>query len=112
MNIEIDTTGAHPVAKLSGQLMALDSESLVDALHECVAGERKNLIVDLSNLDSIDSSGLSSLINIATHARMGGGQVILVNPNSFVSGVLSVTKLDDWFEICGDLPAAFQSLGT
>jgi hypothetical protein len=37
---------------------------------------------------------------------MREGRVILVGPSAFVRGVMEVTQLDQWFEVCDDLDKA------
>ena len=58
------------------------------------------LAVELSGLESIDSSNLSVLINLATRARLAGASVVLVAPSPFVRGILEVTRLITWFDVC------------
>jgi anti-anti-sigma factor len=66
--------------------------------------------VDLSGVTAIDSSGLNQLISLATHARMCGSQLVLFGPTPFVAGVLEITKLDKWFDVAEDEPAAVGRL--
>lgn len=106
MNLEIDTTGSFVTATLSGELGSSDVESFADALHDHAAGEGAKLAIDLTALESTDSTGLSALISLVTRARLSQGRVILVAPTPLVSGTLHVTRLDSWFEICDTLDEA------
>ena len=106
LNIDIDKSRDFTVAKVSGELGVADVERFAETLHEHAVGEGTTLAVDLSTLESIDSSGLSGLIHVTTRARLSRGHVILVAPTPLVSGVLSVTRLDSWFEVCDSLEEA------
>ena len=106
LNLKVDTTGSFVTAGVCGDLGSSDVESFADALHEHAAGEGAKLAIDLAALESIDSTGLSALINLVTRARLSQGRVILVAPTPLVSGVLNVTRLDAWFEICDTLDEA------
>jgi anti-sigma B factor antagonist len=106
LNIEIDNSRDFTVAKVSGELGVANVERFAETLHEHAVGERAALAVDLSALQFIDSSGLSGLIQVTTRARLSRGRVILVAPTPLVSGVLSVTRLDSWFEVCDSLEEA------
>jgi anti-sigma B factor antagonist len=108
--ITMDRTRSFPVARLAGALGGLDTDQLNDALGEMPYGEQARLAFDLSGLKSIDSSGLAALIAIVTRSRMSQGRVVLVAPSPFVAGVLSVTRLDGWFDVCPNLAAAEQLL--
>ena len=111
LNLEIDTSGPFIVAGVSGELGSSEVESFTNQLHEYAAGEGARLAVDLHEVTFIDSSGLSALINLVTRARMTQGRVILVAPTPFVGGVLNVTRLDTWFEICDSLKEAGERFG-
>lgn len=108
--IEIEEGGPFVIARISGELTASDSEGFVEDLHPLVCGEGTKLALDLSGLMLIDSSGLSSLMNLVTRARLGQGAVVLVAPSAFVSGVFSVTRLDNWFDVCPNMEAAAKKL--
>ena len=100
MNIRVDESGDFPVVYVEGELGAIDAEALSDALVDKVGGKGSLLAVELSELKSIDSSNLSVLINLATRARLSGASVVLVAPAPFVQGILEVTRLITWFDVC------------
>ena len=110
MELQIDHNEPFPVARVSGELGALDAGRFIDTLFDYVSGQGKKLAIELSELQSIDSSGLSALISLVTRARLGGGEVVLVAPTSFVSGVFSTARLDTWFDLCPTLDEAEQRL--
>jgi anti-sigma B factor antagonist len=107
---KIDTSGPFVIAHLSGELTASEREGVVEELHEHVAGKGAKLAVDLSELALIDSSGLSALVSLVNHARLGEAVVVFVAPSPFVSGIFSVTRLDTWFDICPNMDEASKAL--
>jgi anti-sigma B factor antagonist len=108
--VNVDTNGSLAVAKLAGELRALDAEQLSTTLGEVAFGQDARLAIDLSALKYVDSSGLSALINLVTRSRLTNGRVILAAPGPFVSGIFSATRLDQWFDICPSLEEAQQKL--
>jgi len=110
MELELDTTGAFPIARLSGEVRSEDGARFIEELHPLVSQAGSKLAIDLSGVAWLDSAGLSSLINIVTRARLSGGRAILSGPTPFVAGVLDVTNLDRWFEIVPDLEEAARRL--
>jgi anti-anti-sigma factor len=106
MELTIDTSGPFTVARINGGLGVDDEAELIERLQPLVADRRAKLAIVLSTVTSINSSGLSALIGLVTRARMCEGRVILVAPTPFVRGVMEVTQLDEWFEICDDLDEA------
>ncbi len=110
IDLQTEKVGSVIIARVTGDLSGDGEETFADQVIEFVSEGEARLIVDLTGLESIDSSGLSSLINIATRARMRGGDVALVAPNAFVSGVLSVTRLDTWFSVHESIDSARAAL--
>ena len=99
MGIDIQRQGAIATARLSGALIAANADAVKAALADVAFQPDARVVVDLSKLDQIDSSGLSVLIHTVTRSRMTAGRVILLNPTPFVSGIFNVTRLDRYFEI-------------
>ena len=108
--LRIDRSFAFPVARFSGAFSSADSAQIESQLSELAFGENARLAIDLTNLRMIDSSGLAALIAVVTRSRLTSGRVVLVGPSPFVAGVLAVTRLDAWFEICPDIDAAEKLL--
>ena len=103
MDIRIEEHGPIRVAHLTGEIDPREGEHALDELYPMVTSPGTLLAVDLSGLESINSTGLSSLINLVTRARLAQGRVVLVAPSPFVSSVFEVTCLNTWFEIVEDL---------
>lgn len=59
----------------------------------------KKIIIDLSEMQYMNSTGLSVLINIFTQARNRGGEVIITNIPEKIKQLLIITKLNSIFNI-------------
>ncbi len=70
---------------------------------------RVNLLVDLSAVGFLDSSGLGALVRALTLAQKEGGQTKLLHAGPQVRKLLQMTKLDSVFEIHDDMEAAVSS---
>lgn len=70
---------------------------------------RVNLLVDLSSVGFLDSSGLGALVRALTQSQKEGGQTKLLNAGPQVRKLLQMTKLDSVFEMHSDLEAAVSS---
>ena len=95
---------------MSGELNGSCQEEFLDAIVEFVSPSKAKLVLDLAGLKTVDSSGLSALINLITRARLGGGTVAIVSPRAFVKGVLHTTRLDTWFDIFESVELAREAL--
>ena len=110
LDIQTKVQDSFHILRLSGQLCASEADVLEKNAGELCAGPAARVVVDLAGLTSIDSSGLSALIQLVTRSRVSGGRVVLVAPSPFVAGILSVTRLDRWFDIAPTVDAARQQL--
>jgi anti-sigma B factor antagonist len=70
---------------------------------------RVNLLVDLSAVGFLDSSGLGALVRALMLAQKEGGSAKLLHAGPQVRKLLQLTKLDSVFEIHEDLEAAVSS---
>lgn len=64
------------------------------------------LILDLSELEFMDSSGVAVLVNTERRARLLGSTVVLVAPQRPVSRVLQICGLDRYLPVFDDIGAA------
>lgn len=86
--------------KLQGKITELDScERLLDEVDNYTLAGTSNIILDLSKLEYINSSGLNALISILTKTRNAGGDCILCNINESVNKLFIITKLNTLFVI-------------
>jgi anti-sigma B factor antagonist len=89
------------VVDIAGELSRRAS-SLSNPMKELLAHDRSNLILNLSALTYVDSSGLGQLITVWTSIRNRGGKLIVVRPSPQVRKQFEITKLDTVFTIVTD----------
>jgi anti-sigma B factor antagonist len=82
------------VAVLRGDLDVTQAARVAVEL-SAIATRERAVIVDLADLDFLDSSGLAALVLARRHARDSGGDLLLAAPQRQVLRFLSVTRLID-----------------
>ena len=82
---------------------------LRDAVRNLVAEGKKKIILNLAEVDYIDSSGVGELVGAFTTVRNAGGELKLLNLSQKVHDVLHVTKLYTVFDIRDDEFQAVKS---
>lgn len=110
MKFQIERIASATVARIEGELSASHADSAGEELQELVSGDQTRLVIELSRVSIVDSTGLALLMQLVTRARLSGGRVVLASPTPFVQGVLEVTRLDQWFEVFPTLDAALSAL--
>ena len=68
------------------------------------------LIVDLSEVESCDSSGLSSILVANRILHSIGGSMRLAAPSIKVSSLIKITQLDRVLPVCATVDEAFKEL--
>ena len=100
------------VIELSGNVMGgPDASALNDQLHRLVEGNKKSIVVDLHEVNFINSSGLGMLIGGLTTMRNAGGELKLARASKKIANLLEVTKLTNVFDIhksVNDAVSAFK----
>ena len=86
------------VVALRGDLDIADAASVAAAL-AAVAARQPQIIVDLSFLEFIDSSGVAALARGRKMARHAGGDLLLAAPQQQVLRVLVLTRLIEVFSV-------------
>jgi anti-sigma B factor antagonist len=84
---------------------------LRDSIREALAGDKKNILLNLAEVSHIDSSGLGQLIGSYATVTDRGGQMKLLNLQKRVNDLMQVTKLLTVFETYTNEEAALRSFG-
>jgi anti-sigma B factor antagonist len=91
------------ILDLRGRIVLGDEiENLRSAVRNLVEQGKKKVILNLSQVDYIDSSGVGELVGCFTTVRNAGGELKLLNLTQKVHDVLHVTKLYTVFDIKDD----------
>ena len=112
MALKIDSREVARVTILDvrGRIVLGDEiHSLRDAVRGLVADGKKKIILNLGDVDYIDSSGVGELVGCFTTVRNAGGELKLLNLSQKVQDVLHVTKLYTVFDIRDDEFQAVKS---
>ncbi len=96
---EITVTDNHVVVNLSGSIYVEEASQIRESLIGYIEKGHKTFVVDLGNVDYIDSSGLGTLVAIQKRALQNGGSVIIKNLKGLVKDLFELTRLTKVFEI-------------
>ena len=94
------------VVRLAGDIDFSRSPTLREGLLKRIGKKPARLIVDLSAVPYMDSSGVATLVEALQAQRQAGGKLVLCNLQSKVRGIFEIAKLDMVFTIVDDVEAA------
>jgi anti-anti-sigma factor len=92
--LEVTREPGHTAVRVTGDLDLETAPQLLAAIEPHLAGGSEPLVLDLSRLSFIDSSGLSALIRINQRMTDAGCGLTIVAPAPPVAKVLEITGLD------------------
>ncbi len=81
-------------------------------VREVVGKGHRKILLNLSEVDYIDSAGLGELVSAYTTVRKAGGELKLVKPNERVRDLIQITRLFTVFDVQPNEPAAIRSFNT
>jgi anti-sigma B factor antagonist len=90
--VEVEPKGELSIVRCRGKLIAGACGTLYQKVHRLIA-DCKQIELDLSDLEWIDSMGIGTLVRIYAGCRNAGCQLQLVNMGTRVKELLRLTNL-------------------
>jgi anti-sigma B factor antagonist len=113
MHIAERQVGDVTLVELEGRLVLFEGDAeLRQCVDQLVAKGRRKLIINLQNVNYIDSAGIGMLIAKYLSVRRQGGDVKLLHLSSRSHHVMDITRLLSVFETFDSEDAAIQSYGS
>ena len=111
MEIEVDQrSSSQTVLTPIGRIDAETSQAFRQAIQELADRKAFRVVIDLSAVEFMDSSGLSAMVSGMKALRNAGGNLAICNANPQIKTALSLTMLDKVFTICESVDEAFETL--
>ena len=97
------------ILDVSGKIMGGEETTMFHGkLHEYITQGKKNIVVDLSKVDWVNSVGLGMLISALTTVKNSDGRLVLANITK-IESILTITRLITVFEHYDSRAEALQS---
>lgn len=98
------------VIQLKGDLKIGDAvDALRQSVDDLLGGGDARLVLNITQVPMIDSSGIGILVRTLTSAKQRGGSVKLVNPSKLALQTLKIVGLLNLFEVFDDEAKAVAS---
>jgi anti-anti-sigma factor len=109
LDVRNQTLGGCLIVRVAGGLDVATAPSL----HEHILGQlalgKTKIVIDMSRVPFVDSTGLSALIVVHHEATARGGSVRLACAHRSVLRVIQITRLDRLFELYDDVCDALEA---
>lgn len=110
MKIETRTVGDIKILDCSGRITLGEGTMAVrNTVRDLLKGDDKKIILNLAEVNYIDSSGIGELVSTYTTVTSNGGQLKLLNLTKKIHELLQITKLLTVFHVFDDEQATLAS---
>jgi anti-sigma B factor antagonist len=112
VSVKLNTrqVGDVSVVDVAGRItLGEGSSALRDTLRDMITKNQKKILLNLGDVNYIDSSGIGELVSGFTTVTNSGGQLKLLNLNKRVKDLLQITKLYTVFDVHEDEAGAIRS---
>lgn len=97
------------ILQVDNLLNPLDNQEIIRSVEDKIKENFCEFIIDLSNMDFMNSTGLTFLISILTRSRNAGGDVAIANLSENIKKILLITRLNSAFSIFDNVEDALAS---
>ena len=108
-SVTIRQAGLISLIDVSGRLTSFEVDALRDSVSRLLKQARKNIVLNLSGLQYLDSSGIGELAKIYVSVVKGDGELKVVGLSPKVEQILKITQLYQVFPEFPSEEAALQS---
>jgi anti-sigma B factor antagonist len=105
LNEESLDAQTHLIA-VRGEVHVSTAPEFSERLNDAIAGGKTGVVIDMTGVDFIDSTGLSVLLNALRRVTRQQGTLALAVSNPTVLRLFEITRLDSTFDILPDRDTA------
>ena len=107
---ERDVDDRTTIVAVDGEIHVSSAPELSGVLAAAIESGRVQLVLDLTGVMFIDSTGLSVLLNALRRVTRAGGAMAVVCTNPTVLRLFEITHLDTTFDLRADVEAALAAV--
>ncbi len=110
MKIETRTAGDVKILDCSGRITLGEGTMVVrNTVRDLLNSDHMKIVLNLGDVNYIDSSGIGELVSTYTTVTSKGGQLKLLNLTKKIQELLAITKLLTVFQVYDDEQSALAS---
>ncbi|MCX5743220.1 MAG: STAS domain-containing protein [Proteobacteria bacterium] len=96
---DVQSTGPETRIAIRGSLDINSAPGLAEEIDRIVAKRPEKVLVDLSSLDLIDSSGVAALVKLYKNVRAAGGSVTISGARDQPLAIFKLLRMDKVFNL-------------
>jgi anti-sigma B factor antagonist len=112
LSVSRQSVGGYPVVAVSGEVDVYSAPTLKQSITDLLASGASTVVVDLSGVAFLDSTGLGALVEARSATSDAGGALPLVCSHERIIKLFTITGLDEVFAIHPTVDEAVASLAS
>jgi len=109
MAVKVEMKNGLTVCHVNGEVDINTAPDIKKTFDKLTSKKDPRIVINLSKVTYVDSSGLATLVEILKNMRTYGGRMRLTNLSAKVKSLFEITKLDKLFEIMADEEEAISN---
>lgn len=110
MELKIRKNGENYIIDVNGEMDLYNSYKLKELVMKMLEKKVEHFIINLENVDYIDSSGIGALIYICSTIKKMSLKLVITNIHGSVKKVIELTKLMGYFPIAQTIDEALKRM--
>lgn len=104
--VSLDHVGMAAILRIGGDVTSASELAVMAGFTEGIDGGAKNLILEFSRMEYMNSGGIGLLVTLLVRAQRSGARLLATGLSDHYREILSLTRLDEAIEIHPDEAAA------
>ena len=92
-SIEIDKKNSLPIIRVKGEIDVYTCTQLNTGFQSVIQDGESTIVLNLENIQYIDSTGLGTIAHAAREVHLAGGQILVVCPKPQVRKIFEISGL-------------------
>lgn len=110
MAVKTESKNGTMICRIEGEIDISCSPDMKKVFDKLISQKTPKIVVELSRVTYVDSSGLATLVGILKNMRLYGGKMRLAGMSPKIKSLFEITKLDKLFEIMASEEEAITGL--
>ncbi|MBP7056245.1 MAG: STAS domain-containing protein [Candidatus Omnitrophica bacterium] len=102
MAVRVEAKSNLTVCHVDGEININSSPDIKKAFDKLISKKIPKIVINLSQVTYVDSSGLATLVEILKNMKSYGGKLRLTNLSVKIKSLFEITKLDKLFDIMAE----------
>lgn len=100
-----------PVVRVVGEIDVYTAPDFKSAINKVIDSGATKIVIDLTDVSYMDSSGFGTLLGATKRIRPKGGAISLIGCSEAIERMLKITRLDTIFGMYPTVDEAVEALG-